>query len=94
MTGPGSAQALATNKAFRCGVTSCSMALATAERTTFSIMPLARCLLNRRRLIASSTLRPRIRFINSRALRGEMRAKECLAWNAMNHLTMLRPLVP
>ena len=57
MIGPGSTHALATNSVFRCG-TSCSLALATAERMTFSIIPLARCLANRSMVIASSTSRP------------------------------------
>ena len=52
-----------------------SFALATAERMTFSTMPLARCLENLSMAMASSTSRPRIRSITSRALRGAMRAK-------------------
>ena len=79
ITGPASTRASETNSVLRDDATSCSLALATAERMTFSIMPLARCLLKRSNVIASSTSRPRTRSISRRALRGPMRAKRCLA---------------
>ena len=77
--GPGSTRAVATNRVLREG-TSCSLALATAERITFSIMPVARCLANRSCVIASSTSRPRTRSMISRAFRGAIRAYR---WEAL-----------
>src|SRR5437763_1221728 len=62
MTGPGSTHALATYSVLRIGASLCSFALATAERMTFSIIPLARCLEKRSIEIASSTSRPRPGF--------------------------------
>ena len=72
MIGPGSTHALATYSVFV--FASCSPALATADCTTWLISTAERCLLNRSRVIASSTSRPLIRFITRRAFRGEMRA--------------------
>src|SRR5206468_3570161 len=65
------------------GVALCSLALATALRTTFSIITLARFLEKRSIARASSTSRPRIKSITSRALRGAMRANRCLASNGI-----------
>src|SRR4051794_23385393 len=84
IVGPGSAQALAMNSVLRTGVVLCSLALATALRTTFSIITLARFLEKRSMASASSTSRPRIKSITSRALRGAIRANRCLASNGIS----------
>src|SRR4051812_2640613 len=82
MIGPGSTQHAFTNSTPVSA--SCSLALATAERTTLSISTAARFLLKLSIASASSTGRPRIRSITSRALRGAMRANRCFAVNAVS----------
>src|SRR4051812_25112061 len=86
ITGPASARASETNSVFRTGVVLCSLALATAERMTFSTMTAARFLEKRSIASASSTSRPRTRSSTSRAFRGAMRANLCFASNAILHL--------
>src|SRR5437868_4718302 len=86
MVGPGSTQAADTYKALRFTDTSCSFALATAERMTFSTSPLARCLENWSNVIASSTFRPRTRSTIRRAFRGAMRQYLCFASNGIANL--------
>src|SRR5258706_4979275 len=82
MIGPGSTQHSLTTSAVVSA--SCSLALATAERTTLSISTAARFLLKLSIASASSTARPRIRSMTSRALRGAMRANRCFAVKAIS----------
>src|SRR5882762_8997093 len=82
MIGPGSTQHCLTYKPPVSA--SCSLALATAERTTLSISTAARFLLKLSIASASSTARPRIRSMTSRALRGAMRANRCFAVKAIS----------
>src|SRR4051794_28537827 len=90
MIGPGSTHACDPYSVLRTGAALCSLALATAERMTFSTNTAARFLLNFSIEIASSTSRPRTRSITSRAFRGAMRANRCLDSNDI----VFRPIQP